>query len=181
MCKVWALSALSPRPTVVYFASPSLVIPLIVPHYKYTAGFYTWWRRNCHLVPWNIGPGDGISNEIDPHIHTGYVWPFEFFPTPVICVWLLLSPSLKRCPFRWQCPVSCPTTHRSWFLFSFNNSFALLAKVLAWIPLLVWVQLRISSISYGWELSSPCLPFWRLPWRCHSIFNIFWTGVQHQS
>jgi hypothetical protein len=29
----------------------SLVIPLVVPHYEYSAGFYTWGRRNSHLVP----------------------------------------------------------------------------------------------------------------------------------
>jgi hypothetical protein len=32
-------------------ASPSLVIPLIVPHYECSAGFYMWGRRNSHLVP----------------------------------------------------------------------------------------------------------------------------------
>jgi hypothetical protein len=30
---------------------PSLVIPLVVPHYEYSAGFYTRGRRNSHLVP----------------------------------------------------------------------------------------------------------------------------------
>jgi hypothetical protein len=34
-----------------------------------------------------------------------------------------VNPSLKRCPFRWQCLVSSPTTHLSWSLFSFNRSF----------------------------------------------------------
>jgi hypothetical protein len=57
---------------------PSLVIPLVVPHYEYSAGFYTRGRRNSHLVPWNIGPGDGISSELEPRIHTGYVWPLRF-------------------------------------------------------------------------------------------------------
>jgi hypothetical protein len=37
-------------------------------------------------------------------------------------------PSLKRCHFRWQCPVSSPTTHLSWSLFNFNRSFVLLAE-----------------------------------------------------
>jgi hypothetical protein len=35
-----------------------------------------------------------------------------------------VSPSLKRC----QCPVSNPTTHLSWSLFSFNRSFVHLAE-----------------------------------------------------
>jgi hypothetical protein len=39
-----------------------------------------------------------------------------------------VNPSLKRCPFRWQCPVSSPTTHLNWSLFSFNRSFVLLAE-----------------------------------------------------
>jgi hypothetical protein len=40
-----------------------------------------------------------------------------------------VSPSLKRCHLRWQCPVSSPTTHLSWSLFSSNRSFVRLAEV----------------------------------------------------
>jgi hypothetical protein len=39
-----------------------------------------------------------------------------------------VNPSFKRCPFRWQCPESNPTTHLSWCLFSFNKSFVLPAE-----------------------------------------------------
>jgi hypothetical protein len=39
-----------------------------------------------------------------------------------------VNPNLKRCPFRWQCPVSSPTTHLSWSLFNFNRSLILLAE-----------------------------------------------------
>jgi hypothetical protein len=39
-----------------------------------------------------------------------------------------VSPSFRRCPFRWQCPVSNPTTHLSWSLFSSNRSFVCLAE-----------------------------------------------------
>jgi hypothetical protein len=39
-----------------------------------------------------------------------------------------VSPSLKRRPLRWQCPVSNPTTHLSWSLFGYNRSFVLLAE-----------------------------------------------------
>jgi hypothetical protein len=39
-----------------------------------------------------------------------------------------VSPILKRCPFRWQCPVSSPTIHLNWSLFNFNRSFVLLAE-----------------------------------------------------
>jgi hypothetical protein len=37
------------------------------------------------------------------------------------------SPSLKRCPLRWQCPVST-TTRLSWSLISSNRSFVRLAE-----------------------------------------------------
>jgi hypothetical protein len=39
-----------------------------------------------------------------------------------------VNPILKRCPFRWQCPVSSPTTQLNWSLFNFNRSFVLLAE-----------------------------------------------------
>jgi hypothetical protein len=43
-------------------------------------------------------------------------------------VGLSVNPSLKRCPLRWQCPVSNPSTHLSWPLFSLKRSFVLLAE-----------------------------------------------------
>jgi hypothetical protein len=39
-----------------------------------------------------------------------------------------INPSLKRCPFRWQFPVSNPATHLNWSLFNLNRSFVLLAE-----------------------------------------------------
>jgi hypothetical protein len=39
-----------------------------------------------------------------------------------------VNSNLKRCPFRWQCPVSSPTAQLNWSLFSFNRSFVLLAE-----------------------------------------------------
>jgi hypothetical protein len=39
-----------------------------------------------------------------------------------------INPILKRCPFRWQCPVSSLTIHLNWSLFNFNRSFVLLAE-----------------------------------------------------
>jgi hypothetical protein len=39
-----------------------------------------------------------------------------------------VNPSLKRCPFKWQCPVKSPTTHLNWSRFNFNRSFVLLAE-----------------------------------------------------
>jgi hypothetical protein len=40
---------------------------------------------------------------------------------------LSVKPSEIVC-FRWQCPVSSPTTHLNWSLFNFNRSFVLLAE-----------------------------------------------------
>jgi hypothetical protein len=38
-----------------------------------------------------------------------------------------INPNLKRCHFRWQCPVNSPTILLNWSLFNFNKSFVLLA------------------------------------------------------
>jgi hypothetical protein len=43
-------------------------------------------------------------------------------------VGLSVNPILKRCPFRWQCLVSSPTSHLNWSLFNFNRSVVLLAE-----------------------------------------------------
>jgi hypothetical protein len=40
----------------------------------------------------------------------------------------IICPSFKRCPLRWQCPVSNATTHLNWSLFSLNRSFVRLAE-----------------------------------------------------
>jgi hypothetical protein len=50
------------------------------------------------------------------------------FSTHLSEVGLFVSPNLKRCPFRWQCPVNSPVTHSSWFLFNFNSSLVLLTE-----------------------------------------------------
>jgi hypothetical protein len=39
-----------------------------------------------------------------------------------------VNPSLKRRPFRWQCPVNSPTIHLNCSLFNFNRYFVLLAE-----------------------------------------------------
>lgn len=42
---------------------------------------------------------------------------FSSFSRHISQVGLSVSPSLQRCPFSLQCPVSSPTSHRNWFLF----------------------------------------------------------------
>jgi hypothetical protein len=51
---------------------------------------------------------------------------------------LSVNPGLKRCLFRWQCPVNSPTTHRSWFLSNFNSSS------------FIWKQKNIKYSILGW-------------------------------
>jgi hypothetical protein len=41
---------------------------------------------------------------------------------------LFTSPSINRCPFKWQCPVSNPVITLSWFLLRLSNSPAFLAE-----------------------------------------------------
>jgi hypothetical protein len=41
---------------------------------------------------------------------------------------LFTSPSLNRCPFRWQCPVSNPVIILSWLLLTLSNSPAFVAE-----------------------------------------------------
>jgi hypothetical protein len=43
-------------------------------------------------------------------------------------VGLSVNSSLKRRPFRWQCPVNSPCNHLNWCLFNFNKSFFLQAE-----------------------------------------------------
>jgi hypothetical protein len=58
----------------------SLIIPSAIPHFRCSAGFYTWGCRSSHLVPWDVDPGGEILDKLGPHIHTGYVWLFCFLP-----------------------------------------------------------------------------------------------------
>jgi hypothetical protein len=66
-----------------------------------------------------------------------------------------VNPSLKRCPFRWQCPVSSPTTHLTWSLFNFNSFFVLLAEAPHISPFACGWSSNISGLySGGWRLKS---------------------------
>jgi hypothetical protein len=137
---------------VVHFASPFLVIPSAIPHFGYSVGFYTWERRNSHLVPWNIYPGDGILNKLEPHIHKGYVWLFRFLSDTCHKWDSCLVPVWRGAHWGDSVPWAVPPPIAAG---SFPASTVLLLfwqRVLVWIPLPVWVQFRISSISYGWYL-----------------------------
>jgi hypothetical protein len=42
--------------------------------------------------------------------------------------YIITSPSLNKCPFKWWCPISSPVIILSWFRFQLSNSLALLAE-----------------------------------------------------
>jgi hypothetical protein len=44
-------TALAPRPSLIYCASP-LINPLLIPHFEWSAGLYLWGRHRSHRVPW---------------------------------------------------------------------------------------------------------------------------------
>jgi hypothetical protein len=84
-------------------------------------------HHSSHLVPWGASSGDEILNKLWPHNHVGAVAD-SYSSRHLSQVGSSVSPSLKWCPFRWQCPVNSPTTHLNWSLFNFNRSFVLLVE-----------------------------------------------------
>jgi hypothetical protein len=75
----------------------------------------------------------------------------------------LISPNLKRCPFRWQCPVSSPTTHLNWSLFSLNRSFVLLAEGLCISPFACLSPVKDSQYSLCFLLVQSLTAFLATP------------------
>jgi hypothetical protein len=67
---------------------------------------------------------------------------------------LFVNPILKRCPVRWQCPVSSPVTHLNWFLFSLNSSLVLLTEGPCRNPF-ACLSPGMDSHYFLWSLSSP--------------------------
>jgi hypothetical protein len=70
-----------------------------------------------------------------------------------------VSPSLKKCSFRRQCPVNSPTTHLNWSLFNVNRFFILLAEDPS-----TYKSLHLFEIS---ELS----PYGYIHLYIHKVFN----------
>jgi hypothetical protein len=93
-------------------------------------------------------------------------------------VGLSVNPILKRCPFRWQCPVSSPVTHRNWFLFNFNSSLVLLTDGPCRNPFSCLSPVKDSQYFYGLCLSSPWQPSWQFPLKCHKLVQVLWTDIQ---
>jgi hypothetical protein len=103
---------------------PLLINPLLIPHLEWSVGLCIWDSHSSHLVQWRPGPGDEILNKVWPHNHIGYVCLIHYL-LGTFRKWDHQSISILNS--RWQCPVSSPTTHLHWSLFSFNRSFVLLA------------------------------------------------------
>jgi hypothetical protein len=79
----------------------------------------------------------------------------------------LISPNLKRCPFRWQCPVSSPTTHpdtvRMECLRSELRPFS--HQVFPWLMLLrLFRHYRQSAFPGHGDRSAPSLNTCYRPW-----------------
>jgi hypothetical protein len=87
-----------------------------------------------------------------------------------------VNPSLKRCPFRWQCPVNSPTIHLNWYLFNFNRSFVLLAEGPHVSPF-ACLSPVVDSHSH-WCSSSTWLLSWQLQLRCRKLVQVLWMDVQ---
>jgi hypothetical protein len=86
-------------------------------------------RCQCsHLVPWSNDSCDSVLNKLLPYNDIGCLWLILHFSRHLAHLQLFANSSLKRCPFRWQCPVSSPTTHHGWSLVKFNSFLLLLAE-----------------------------------------------------
>jgi hypothetical protein len=89
-----------------------------------------------------------------------------------------IRPSLKRCPFRWQCPVNSPTAHQGWFLFNFKSSFILLAEGPSISPIACLSPVMDSRYFCNFCSSSPWPFSWQLQLRCRKVVQVLWTDVQ---
>jgi hypothetical protein len=89
-----------------------------------------------------------------------------------------VNPSLKRCSFRWQCPVSSPSTLLNWSLVNFNRSLVFLAEGPGVSPFCL-SQVVDSQYYLGDFCScSPWLLSWQLQLRCCKLIQVLWTDVQ---
>jgi hypothetical protein len=83
----------------------------------------------------------------------------------------LTSPNLERCPFRWQCPVSSPTTHLNWSLLSLNRSFVLLAEGPCISPFACLSSVKDSQYSLCFLLVQSLTAFLATP-MCHKWLRV---------
>jgi hypothetical protein len=89
-----------------------------------------------------------------------------------------VKPSLKRCPFRWQCPVNSLTTHLNWSLFNSNRYFVLLAEGLSISPFACLSPVTDSQcILWLLFIQSPTT-FLATPVEMPQLVQVLWTNVQ---
>jgi hypothetical protein len=89
---------------------PLLINPLLILHLEWSVGLHLGGCHSSYLVPWRTGPGDEILNNLWPNNCIGYVADSSS-SRHLLQIGSSVNPSLKRCPFRWQCPVNSLTTH----------------------------------------------------------------------
>jgi hypothetical protein len=89
-----------------------------------------------------------------------------------------INPSLKRCPFRWQCPVNSPTIHLNWSLFNFSRSFVPLAEGPDISSFACLSPVVDSHCFCDFCSSSPWQLSWQLQLRCHRLVQVLWTDIQ---
>jgi hypothetical protein len=86
---------------------------------------------------------------------------------------LYINSILKRCLFRWQCPV----THRNCLLFSFNSSLVLLTESPCRNPFGCLSPIKDSHY-FLWSLFSPWQPSWQFLLKCVKLVQVLWTDIQ---
>jgi hypothetical protein len=118
-------SSPAPLPSLIYCASP-LISPLLIPHFEWSAGLYLWGRHRSHSIK-NWPRWRNLKWAKASQSHRTCVADSSA-SRHLLQVGSFINPNLKRCPFRWQCPVYSPTIHFSWSLFNFNRSLVLLAE-----------------------------------------------------
>jgi hypothetical protein len=74
-----------------------------------------------------------------------------------------VNPNLKRCLFRWQCPVSSPTTHLNCSLLSLNRFFVLLAEGPCISPFVCLSPVKDSQYSLCFLLVQSLTAFLAIP------------------
>jgi hypothetical protein len=141
---------LAPLPSMISCASPS-INPLLILHLEWNVGLYLRGRHSSHSVPWRSCPGDEVLNKQRPHNHIGYMWLIHLLLGTFRRWGRLSNLSLKRCLFRWQCPVNSRTVQFNWSLFNFNRSFFLLAEGPDIRPF-ACVSIVVDSHSFCWLL-----------------------------
>jgi hypothetical protein len=103
-----------------------LITLLSIPHFEWNAGLLgASWKSLGSMKSWPRWRKLKWAIASQPH-RTCMAHPSSSRHLSQVAS--CLNPNLKRCPFRWQCPVNSPTVHLNWSLFNFNRSFVVLPE-----------------------------------------------------